>query len=90
MFEREDLVGIVLLGACAVVGGVLVYSIATGTRFRYTGPDWLVPVLGVLFLGAAIYGLVTSIRRGGRRWPDPATGRGGWRWPWSRKDPGDN
>ena len=87
MFEREDLVGILLLACCLGVGGVLVYSIATGTRFRYNGPEWLVPLLGLVFLGGVVYSLVSNIRRGGR-WPDPRTGQGRWRWPWSRKDPG--
>lgn len=83
MFEREDLIGILLLGGCLVVGGVLVYSITTGTRFTYTGPDWLVPILGIVFIGALVYSLISNIRQGGR-WPDPRTGRGRWRWPWTR------
>lgn len=82
MFERENLVGVVLLGLCAVVGGVLVYSIATGTRFRFTGPGWLGVLLFVVFLGASLYGLFSS----GRRWPDPLAGRLRRRWPWSRRD----
>ena len=79
MFDRENLVGVVLLAVCAVVGGLLVYAIATGTRFVYTGPEWLGWVLLVLFVGAAVYGWLTSRRR---RWPHP---QAGWRWPWQRR-----
>lgn len=85
MFDRDDLIGLLLLGLCVAVGGVLVYGIATGTRFRFDGPGWLGWVLLILFLGAGLYGLLTAA---GRRWPDPRTGREGWRrwWPWSRRD----
>ncbi len=41
MFDRENAVGFLLLGFCAVVAGVLIYSIQTGTQFRFTGPSWL-------------------------------------------------
>jgi len=84
VFDREDFVGVLLLGLCLVVGGVLVYSIATGTRFRFTGPSWVGVALMVLFFGAVVYGLASS-RRG--RWPDPRTGgKRRWRWPWQRSN----
>ncbi len=41
MFDRENAVGFLLLEFCAVVAGVLIYSIQTGTQFRFTGPSWL-------------------------------------------------
>jgi len=82
MRDRGDLIGLVLLGLCAVVGGVLVYSIATGTRFSFDGPAWVGWALMILFLGGIVYGLVTSNRR---RWPDPLTGRGRRLWPWNRR-----
>ncbi len=81
MFDRDNVIGLLLLGLCAVVGGLLVYSIVTETRFRFTGPNWLGIALMVLFFGAVLYGVFSS----GRRWPDPLTGRGRRRWPWSRK-----
>ena len=81
MFGREDLIGLLLLGLCVAIGGVLVYSIATGERFRFTGPGWLGTVLMVVFIGGVVYGLFSGR---GRRWPDPLTGRGKRRWPWSR------
>ena len=85
MFDREDIVGLLLLGLCVAVGGVLVYSIAFGRRFRFTGPGWLAAVIGVVFVGAVLYGLFSS----GRRWPDPLTGSGWRRWLWwRRKDDG--
>ena len=85
MFEREDVIGLLLLGLCVAVGGVLVYGIVTGTRFRFTGPGWVGIVLMVVFIGAVLYGIFTS----GRRWPDPLTGRGRRRWPWSRNKDDD-
>lgn len=80
MFDRESVIGLLLLGLCVAVGGVLVYGIATGTRFRFTGPGWIGVALMVVFVGAALYGWFGS----GRRWPDPLTGRRR-RWPWSRR-----
>ena len=80
MFDRENAIGFVLLGLCAVIGGVLVYGIVTGTSVRFSGPGWLGIVLMILFIGGAIYGAVTAPRR----WPHPLAGRGRWRW-WRRK-----
>ncbi len=79
---RDDIIGVIFVGLCTVIGAVLVYSIVTGQRFRFTGPYWTGTALAVVFAGAIIYSLVTTFRR---RWPDPRTGRGR-RWPWSRKD----
>ena len=84
MGERGDVIGLLLLGLCVAVGGALVYEIVTGSRFRFTGPDWLGWLLALLFLGGVLYGAVTS----GRRWPHPLSGRGR-RWPWSRDRNGD-
>ena len=85
MFERAHLVGFLLLALCATGGAILVYSIVTGTSFRYTGPAWLAPVLVIAFLGATIYGLISS-NRGRGRWPEPPTRPRGWRWPWARRE----
>lgn len=82
MGDRENIIGFLLLGLCAVVAGILIYSIATGTRFRFTGPDWMGTALGIVFVVAIIYSLVTTFRK---RWPNPMTGQGR-RWPWSRDD----
>ncbi|HEY7031728.1 MAG TPA: hypothetical protein VH482_10390 [Thermomicrobiales bacterium] len=83
MFDDGDnVIGLLLLGLCAVAGGVLVWEIVTGGEVRYTGPDWLVWVLAAVFLGGSIYGLARGGGRGrsggGRRWPDPRTGQGSW------------
>ena len=66
MFERENAIGIVLLLLCVVVAGVLLYSINTGTWFRFDGPPWLGTALMVFFIAAGIYSFVS---RPGRRWP---------------------
>lgn len=81
MFSRDNAIGIALLGLCTVVAGALVWQIITGERLRYNGPNWLITVIGILFFGVMLYGLVGGIRRmiQGRRqvrqWPDPRTGR---------------
>lgn len=71
MLDRENLPGVVMLALCAVVAGVLIYSIVTGTRFVWTGPGWVSVVLIVIFMGATAWGF---IRQPGRQW----------RWPWQR------
>lgn len=81
MFDRENAIGFLLLGLCLAIGGVLVYSIVTGTRLRYSGPGWLGVVIMVFFIGATLYGVFSSPRR----WPHPLSGRGFRRW-WRRGD----
>lgn len=79
MFDRENAVGFLLLGLCVVIGGVMVYAIATGTQLRYTGPTWLGWVLAAIFIGAIAYGFLSRRGRGsGPHWPDPQTGRRAW------------
>jgi hypothetical protein len=89
MFQRENAVGLILLGVCAFMAGLLVYSIVTDTTFEYTGPGWLITVLTILFLGGIFFGLYRGFRGGpgsGRgQWPDPRTGQRGWR-RWFGKD----
>jgi hypothetical protein len=71
VLDRENLPGVILLALCTVAAGVLIFSIATGTRFVWTGPRWVSVVLAVLFTGATTWGFV---RQPGRQW----------RWPWNR------
>lgn len=78
--DRNNIVGVVFVGLCTAIGAVLVYSIVTGQRFRFTGPDWAGTALAVVFFAGIIYSLVLTFRR---RWPNPMTGQGR-RWPWSR------
>ena len=66
MIDRDNAIGVILLLFCALVAGVLLYGIATGTRFHWTGPAWIGPVLFVLFLGASLWMFVS---KPGRRWP---------------------
>ncbi len=87
--DRDNLVGVLLLGVCGVVAGILIYAIVTGQRLRFSGPGWLGPILLIVMLGLLGYGFFSSggFRRFGRgsQWPDPRTGRR-WRWPWQRDD----
>jgi hypothetical protein len=91
--DGDNLIGLLLLGICIVVGGVLVWQIATGEELRYTGPGWLVWVLAIAFIGGSLYGLARGGRGrfgGGRRWPDPRTGqRSWWRRLFGGHDDGD-
>jgi protein-S-isoprenylcysteine O-methyltransferase Ste14 len=72
VFNRENAVGLILLLLCGVVALGLVFSIATGTQFRFAGPSWVQSALVILIFAGTIYGFLT---RPGRRWS----------WPW-RKD----
>jgi hypothetical protein len=63
MFKGENAIGVILLGACAVVAVVLLYSIGSGERFRYTGPAWLGTALFIFFVGASIWQIVTYLRQ---------------------------
>ena len=51
VFNRENAIGLVLLLLCGVVAVVLLFSIVTGTRFRFEGPSWLGTALVILFIG---------------------------------------
>jgi hypothetical protein len=88
--DGENIIGLILLGLCAVVGGVLVWQIVTGERLRYDGPAWLAWLLLILFVGGSLFGLARGGlgRRGmGPRWPDPRTGHRPW---WRRFFRGDD
>lgn len=93
--DRDNLVGIILLGLCAFVALLGGYAIATGTRLTYNGPSWVITVLSLFLIGAFIYMLVGAFRSrrqsgGGQQWPNPMTGnRPWWRsiWPFNRNDP---
>lgn len=92
--DRDNLVGIILLGLCAFVAFIGGYAIVTGNRLTYTGPTWILTVLSVFLIGAFIYMLVGAFRArrrsgGGQQWPNPTTGnRPWWRniWPFNRND----
>jgi hypothetical protein len=66
MFERENIIGVILLLLCGIVALVLLISIGTGASFRLDGPPWLGTALAVLFIGGSIY---LFVMRPGRRWP---------------------
>jgi hypothetical protein len=89
--DKENLVGVLFLALCAVVGGVLIWEIVTGERLEYDGPGWLVWILLGLFIGGGLFGLFRGrIGRGfgtGPQWPDPQTGRRPW---WRRWFGGDD
>lgn len=63
MFKGENAIGVILLAACAVVAGVLIYSIGTGERFRFTGPGWVGTALVLIFVGVSIWQVVSYLRQ---------------------------
>ena len=78
MFNRDNAIGIMLLGACAVVAAILLYAIVTGQQLRVDLPPYVSWPLGIIFVGLILYGLFGNFRDrrsgGGRSWPDPQTG----------------
>lgn len=87
--DRENIIGALLLLLCAVAGGVMLYAILTGNELEYTGPGWLVWVLGALFIAGVLFGLIQNLagrrRSGGApQWPDPGSGRRPWWKFWER------
>lgn len=87
--DRENLIGVLLVALCAVVGGVMVWSIVTGNELEYTGPAWLAWVVGALFMAGLLYGMWQGIsgrmKSGGSpQWPDPGAGRRPWWKFWGR------
>jgi hypothetical protein len=94
MFDRENIVGLLLLAVCGGAAVILAVAISTGTRLRWTGPWWLAIVLGVLFFASLLYGLFTNRRGssgGSPAWPDPRSGqRSGWRRWFRRGDKRDD
>jgi hypothetical protein len=85
VFNRENAVGIILLGLCAVTAGILLYYIGTGTRPNLDfGPVGSAIGL-VLFVGLLLFGILRTpfVRRlmgrddtpSGQQWPNPGTGQ---------------
>ncbi len=65
MFDRENLLGWVLLATCALAGGILLWSTVMDRPLVYTGPGWLPPILAVAYLGGVLYLWFTG---SGQRW----------------------
>jgi len=82
MFNRDNAVGFLLLGFCAVVAGIMVYYIAIGERPMVNFPPALTIGVIAVFIGLMIFGFLRGsffqrLRggQGGKQWPDPDTGR---------------
>lgn len=89
MFDRENIVGLLLVALCGAAAVIMIVAIMTGQTLRWTGPTWLAILLGGVFFAVLIGGMVANRRRSGdgsAAWPDPRSGqRGGWR-RWFRRD----
>lgn len=82
MFDRENVIGTLLLLLCGVVASILVFSIVTGQEIEFDLPPLVTNVVGIAFIGLLILGFVRSgfFRRfrggqGGQQWPNPGTGQ---------------
>lgn len=82
MFNRENAIGILLLGLCLVSAAVMAYYIGVGEYPSFNIPGPVKIVLSVLFIGLIIVGILRSpllsrMRggQGGPQWPNPGTGQ---------------
>ena len=82
MFGRGNIIGLLLLLFCGVVAVILLWSIVTGEELSVSVPPVVGWILGILFVGALIYGFAQGglFRRlrggqGGQQWPHPGTGQ---------------
>jgi hypothetical protein len=79
LFSRENWVGVVLLGVCALVAIALLIEIFTDITFEYTGPRWI--AIGITIVGFVLIGIMSWRAWGGRmrRWRGGGgTGPTGW------------
>ena len=80
--DRDNLIGILFVAACVVLGAILVRAIATGERVTMDLPPAVSVILGIAFFGLLIFGMGRAGmfsrwfggERRGRQWPDPQTG----------------
>ncbi|MEJ7839757.1 MAG: hypothetical protein WKF81_13165 [Thermomicrobiales bacterium] len=80
MFNRDNAVGFIMLGACAVVAVFMLIAIQTGERPELNLNPVVSIALGVIFFVLVIFGMFRNrisgkSSGGGRQWPDPQTGR---------------
>ncbi|MCA9858472.1 MAG: hypothetical protein KC438_02075 [Thermomicrobiales bacterium] len=79
MFKGDNFIGVLMVGLCLIVAGIMIWSIGTGERLTYNGPSWLAWLLGIIVIGGSIFGLVRNYRMrresgGSGQWPNPSTG----------------
>jgi len=85
VFNRENGVGIILLGLCVVAAAVMLYYIGSGTRPNFDfGPAGSAIGL-VLFVGLLLFGILRTpfVRRmmgrddtpTSQQWPNPGAGQ---------------
>lgn len=81
MFNRENWVGIVLVGMCGVVAVALLIEIFTGYTFEYSGPQWLARIIALGGTGLVLVMSFAALKRRFGRRGGPGTSRGGPSWP---------
>ena len=80
MMNRDNAIGFLLLGVCAVVAVVMIVAIGNGERPELNLNPVVSTIIGIAFFALVIFGMFRNrISRGsdsgGRQWPDPQTGR---------------
>ena len=60
MFNRDNAIGFLLLGFCAVVAGIMIWYIAIGETPSVDVPPAVSFAIGIVFIGLMIYGFLQS------------------------------
>ena len=81
MFNRDNAVGILLVGLCGVVVIALLIEIFTGYTFEYSGPQWLARIIALGGTGLVLFMSFGALKRRFGRGGGPGTPRGGPSWP---------
>ena len=81
MFNRENWVGVVLVGLCGVVAIALLIEIFTDFTFEYSGPQWLARIVAIGGTGLVLVMSFSALKRRFGRGGGPGAPRGGPSWP---------
>ncbi len=81
MFNRENWVGVVLVGLCGIVAIALLIEIFTDVSFTYSGPPWLARIIALGGTGLVLVMGFAALKRRFGRHGGPGTPRGGPSWP---------
>lgn len=81
MFNRENWVGVVLVGLCGVVAIALLIEIFTDYTFEYSGPQWLARIIAIGGTGLVLVMSFAALKRRFGRRGGPGSPRGGPSWP---------
>lgn len=77
MFNRDNAIGFIMLGACAVVAVIMLIAIQTGERPELNLNPVVSIGIGIAFFGLVLFGMFRNrVPRGSSpQWPNPQAGR---------------